>query len=128
MVGNLRLLFIFYVEVQFSVLKASFTYSCTIMIISAVWHYDISGFFLNRHFKTKMIELLIEKLTQNRHSYFFFILFTSKGHNSQIFTSHCEQTISQSSLYAPLVYVYLCCSRHPSGTNQLPPNKGATIG
>ena len=82
-VGNLHLLFI-YLEVQFSVLKASFTYLYTIMIISAVWHYDISDFLLNRHFKTKMIDLLTEKLTHNRHSYLFFILFTSKGHNSQI--------------------------------------------
>ena len=82
-VGNLRLLFI-YLEVQFSVLKASFTYLYTTMIISAVWHYDISDFLLNRHFKTKMIDLLTEKLTLNRHSYLFFILFTSKGHNSQI--------------------------------------------
>ena len=54
------------------------------MIISAVWHYDISDFLLNRHFKTKMIDLLTEKLTLNRHSYLFFILFTSKGRNSQI--------------------------------------------
>ena len=54
------------------------------MIISAVWHYDISDFLLNRHFKTKMIDLLTEKLTLNRHSYLFFTLFTSKGHNSQI--------------------------------------------
>ena len=104
MVGNLHLLFI-YLEVQFSVLKASFTYLYTIMIISAVWHYDISDFLLNRHFKTKMIDLLTEKLTHNRHSYLFFILFTSKGHNSQIFTPHCEQTINKSSEYPPLVYL-----------------------
>ena len=82
-VENLHLLFI-YLEVQFSVLKASFTYLYTIMIISAVWDYDISDFLLNRHFKTKMIDLLTEKLTHNRHSYLFFTLFISKGHNSQI--------------------------------------------
>ena len=97
MVGNLRLLFI-YLEVQFSVLKASFTYLYTTMIISAVWHYDISDFLLNRHFKTKMIDLLTEKLTLNRHSYLT---------NSQLtnFTPHCEQTINKSSEYPPLVYL-----------------------
>ena len=103
MVGNLRLLFI-YLEVQFSVLKASLTYLYTTMIISAVWHYDISDFLLNRHFKTKMIDLLTEKLTLNRHSYLFFILFTSKGQLTN-FTPHCEQTINKSSEYPPLVYL-----------------------
>ena len=100
MVGNLRLLFI-YLEVQFSVLKASFTYLYTTMIISAVWHYDISDFLLNRYFKTKMIDLLTEKLTLNRHSYLVHIKRTQLTN----FTPHCEQTINKSSEYPPLVYL-----------------------
>ena len=55
-----------------------------------------------------MIDLLIEKLTYNRHSYIFFISHASKRRNSQILphiAKNYQLRCFQSSEYPPLVYL-----------------------
>ena len=103
----------------------------TIIIIQVVWHYDISGFLLNRHFKTKMIDFWIEKLTNNRHSYLIFISLTSKGHNSQFFflvvnklSTHLFSVFwisitGLSRILSKPNNVYLCYSKHSSGIHTM---------